>query len=160
MRPIFNQSKETEALVNLFRQMPVMSNMSFEAASDTLGFKVTSTLPAYQSAKKAAERDFGIVIDGVRGFGFMRLDGKRMVERAPKGFKKIRRISRREARVQEIAISQNLTRDDMIAATEQLSRYRLLESTSHPRPKSNKTAAANVETVSHDPREDFRRIGK
>lgn len=160
MQPIFRQSKETETLVGLFRQMPINSNMSFDEASATVGFRVKSSLPAYQAAKRIAERDFGVVVDGIRGFGFMRLDGKKMVERAPRGFKKIRRISRREARVQEIAISQNLTRDDMLKATEQLARYRLLETTSHPRPASNKPEKANVAPIQHDVREDFRKIGR
>ena len=52
-----------------------------------------------------------------------------MVDRASRFFKKVRKGSRREAHVQEIAISSNLKRGEMIVATEQLSRLRILETT-------------------------------
>ena len=143
----FKKSAETEALIELFRTMPILSNMSFADASKVVGFTVASTSPAYQSARRMAERDHRIVIEGIRKFGFMRLDGKKMVERGPRGFQRVRRISRREARVQEIALSQNLTREDMLKATEQLSRFGVLQACSQSRAVSNRAVVEKPETI-------------
>lgn len=140
MRPIFSQSNETKKLIELFIAMPVGSNMSFPAATQAVGFTVKSVLPAYQTAKRIAERDHNIVIEAVRGYGFMRINGSGMVSRAPRFFRKVRKGARREAHVQNIAISQNLTRDEMMIATEQFSRLRILETTASnvKRPTSNR----------------------
>ena len=129
MRPIFKQSDETKRLVDLFTQMPIGASMSFKDASASVGFTVKSTLPAYQTAKRVTERDHNVVIEGIRGFGFTRINGSSMVERAPRFFRRVRRGSRREAHVQQIAISQNLSREEMMRATEQFSRLRILETT-------------------------------
>lgn len=129
MRPIFTQSNETKLLVDLFVKMSVGASMSFGDASRAVGFVVKSTLPAYQTAKRIAQRDHNVVVDAVRGFGFMRIDGNGMVARAPRFFRKVRKGARREAHVQEIAISQNLPREEMMRATEQFSRLRIIETT-------------------------------
>ncbi|NDB70150.1 MAG: hypothetical protein EB015_19520, partial [Methylocystaceae bacterium] len=73
-------------------------------------------------------------------FGFMRINGSGMVGRAPRFFRKVRKGARREAHVQNIAISQNLTREEMMVATEQFSRLRILETTASnvKRPTSNR----------------------
>lgn len=129
MRPIFTQSNETKLLVDLFVRMPIGASMSFADATNAVGFTVKSTLPAYQTAKRVAQRDHNVVVDAVRGFGFMRINGSGMVARAPRFFKKVRKGARREAHVQEIAISQNLSREEMMRATEQFSRLRIIETT-------------------------------
>lgn len=129
MRPIFNQSHETQKLVSLFLKIAIDQEVSFAEASKMVGFRVTSTMPAYQSAKRTAERDHDVVIAAIYGFGFKRIDAAAMVQRAPKFFRKVRKGSRREAHVQEIAIRSNLPRDEMIKATENLSRLRILETT-------------------------------
>lgn len=140
MRPIFSQSNETKKLIELFIAMPIGSSMSFPAATQAVGFTVKSILPAYQTAKRIAERDHNVVIEAVRGFGFMRINGSEMVSRAPRFFRKVRKGARREAHVQNIAISQNLTREEMMVATEQFSRLRILETTASnvKRPTSNR----------------------
>lgn len=161
MRPIFSQSKETQRLVELFVSMSINSQMSFADASKALGFRVASSMPAYQSAKKIAERDHRVVVDGIRGYGFTRIDGTGMVDRAPRFFKKVRKGARREARVQEIAISTNLSRNKMIEATEQLSRLRILETTaSRVRPVSNRQEQEPPPVVKHDNRDALRRVGR
>ena len=136
-RPMFKQSEETIKIVALFKEMPIGKEISYKDASTIVGFPITSTLPAYQTAKKAAERDHNVVVESIRGFGFVRIDGTGMVDRASRFFKKVRKGSRREAHVQEIAITTNLTRGQMITATEQLSRLRILETTAS-RVKSSK----------------------
>lgn len=157
MRPIFAQSNETRALVELFVSMSIGQTISFSDASKTVGFTVRSTLPAYQSAKKVAERDHRVVVDGVRCFGFKRIDGAGMVDRAPRFFQKVRKGARREARVQEIAMSTNLKRGEMLAATEQLSRLRILETTaSQVRAETNRRMTETLSTVSHDNRANLR----
>lgn len=148
MRPIFTQSNETKLLVDLFIRMPIGASMSFADATNAVGFTVKSTLPAYQTAKRIAERDNNVVVDAVRGFGFMRINGTGMVSRAPRFFKKVRKGARREAHVQEIAISQNLTRDEMMRATEQFSRLRIIETTSI----GSKVAQSNKRVVIEPPK--------
>lgn len=157
MRPIFLQSAETRRLVELFISIPISTAMSFADASKAVGFPVTSNLPAYQSAKKIAERDHSTVIDGIRGFGFVRINGSGMVSRAPRFFRKVRKGARREARVQEIAIKTNLTRNEMIDATEQLSRLRILETTAMVRPVTNRNTPETPPLVKHDNRGDIKR---
>ena len=140
MRPIFKQSAETQAIVEYLASLPIGQETSFAAASKATGIRITSTTPAYQSAKRTAERDHNVVIESIRGFGFVRVNAEGMVERASKFFRKVRRGSRREAHVQEIAIMSNLPREAMLTATEQLSRLRILESTAlnHRKAVSNK----------------------
>ena len=129
MRPIFQTSAETAAITKYFTTLSFNQEVSFAEASRAVGFVFTSTTGAYQSAKRAAERDHAIVIATVRGYGFKRINGVGMVERASQFFRRVRKGSRREAHIQEIAVLSNLPRDVMLAATEQLSRLRILEST-------------------------------
>lgn len=130
MKPIFETSHETLALVDYFRHVPVGSPISFDTVSKAVKFKVHSSLPAYNTARRIAQRDHSVVIEAVRGFGFVRIKGGEIVKSAERFFKKIRRGSRREAGKQEIAVMSNLSRDDMMKATENLSRLRILETTS------------------------------
>ena len=129
MRPTFKQSHETQAIVKLLTQIPIGQEISFAEASKAVGFSFDALTPAYQSAKRAAQRDHNVVIEGIRGHGFTRINAVGMVERASRFFARVRKGSRREAHVQEIAIMSNLPRDAMITATEQLSRLRILETT-------------------------------
>lgn len=147
MKPIFETSHETQALVDYFRQVPVGSPVSFETLSKALRFKVHSSLPAYNTARRIAQRDHSVVIEAVRGFGFVRINGGEIVKSADRFFKKIRRGSRREANKQEIAIMSNLGRDEMLKATENLSRLRILETTS----MSARRAASNRPQVKEPP---------
>lgn len=135
MRPTFEQSKETAALVSLFKEMSIGDVISYDDASKALGFEIKSTTPAYQSAKNAARRDYEVIIESVRGVGFTRLNGSSMIDRAARFFSRVRKGSRREAHVQEVAIKSNLTRGEMTRATEQLSRLRILETTAISSPK-------------------------
>jgi hypothetical protein len=161
MKPIFKTSNETEQLLNLFMQMPLGSTLSFDDASKAVGFEVRSTLSAYQSAKKLAERDHNIVIDSVRGHGFQRIDGEGMVQRAPRFFKKVRKGARREAHVQGIAITQNLPRDAMLKATENHSRLRILETTaSMPKASSNRKKAEVDASITPDNRAALKSLGR
>jgi len=148
MRPIFTQSLETSKLVEFFRTVKIGENVSFEAASAAVGFKVSSALPAYQTSKRIAARDHGVVIEGVRKFGFTRLSGSQMLGCAPKFFQHVRRGSRRQSRVQEIAISSNLDRSEMAIASEQLGRLRILEATTSPlKPTSNRPEREAPEAI-------------
>ena len=139
MKPIFKISSETMAIVDYLIQLPIGEDTSFMKASAAVGFRFTSTSPAYQSAKRIAERDHNVVIESIRSFGFVRINATGMVERASRFFRRVRRGSRREAHVQEIAIMSNLPRQEMMKATEQLSRLRILESTAI----STRKAASN-----------------
>lgn len=147
MKPTFETSHETMALVDYFRQAPIGTPVSFETLSRGVNFKVTSSLSAYTSARRIAERDHAIVIEAIRGFGFVRINGAEIVKSADRFFQKIRRGSRREASKQEIAVMSNLSRDEMLKATENLSRLRILETTS----MSTRRAASNRPTVEEPP---------
>lgn len=159
MRPIFKQSAETQAIVEYLASLPIGKQTSFSEASKAIGFRITSTTPAYQSAKRMAERDHSVVIEAIRGFGFVRVNAEGMVERASRFFRKVRRGSRREAHVQEIAIMSNLPREAMLTATEQLSRLRILESTAlnHRKAASNKPMVEAPELADDTPSRFYRK---
>lgn len=147
MKLIFETSTETQSLVDYFRQMSIGARVSFEAVSKAVQFKVNSSLPAYNTARRIAQRDYSVVIESVRGFGFVRVNGSEIVKSADRFFKKVRRGSRREAGKQEIAIMSNLGRDEMLKATENLSRLRILETTS----MSSRQASSNRPRVDEPP---------
>lgn len=130
MKPIFETSHETQSLVSYFQHVPVGTPVSFDTVSKAVRFKVSSSLPAYNSARRIAQRDHSVVIEAVRGFGFVRINGGEIVKSADRFFTRVRRGARRESGKQEIAVMSNLPRDQMIKATENLSRLRILETTS------------------------------
>lgn len=129
MKPIFTTSDQTNRVVSLFREMRIEQQLSFQKASEVLGFEVKSTSAPYQSAKRIAARDHGVVIEGVWGFGFTRLNGSGMVKKGFRTQAGIRRMARKGAAVASVAISQNLTRNEMVDVTQQLSVFRLTEVT-------------------------------
>lgn len=147
MKPIFETSHETQALVDYFQQVAIGSPVSFDTVSKALRFEVHSSLPAYNTARRIVQRDHSVVIEAVRGFGFVRINGGEIVKGAERFFKKIRRGARREAGKQEIALMSNLPRDQMMKATENLSRLRILETTS----MSARRAASNRPLVEVPP---------
>lgn len=142
MRKMFERSKETDKLVALFQEMSIDNPLSFDNAGKVVGFPVKSTSSAYHSARRIAANEHNIVIEGVRGFGFVRLTSIGIVDRGGKHLKSIKRRARRASGEMEIAISGNLDRDHMLRATEQLSRMRIISDTSSPvRAASNKSTA-------------------
>jgi hypothetical protein len=161
MKPMFTQSAETNSIVGFFRELSIGSETSFSAVSKALGFPVASDLPSYQSAKRIALRDHGVVIEGVRGFGFVRLNGSEMVKKGFRTMTGIRRAARRGSAVTEIAVRQNLNRNEMLDATEQLSRFRIIETTSRQFPaKSNrKVAPETLPADQFDTRAALRKVG-
>jgi hypothetical protein len=139
MRPIFSLSAETQNLITYFRTLSIGAEVSWAEATRAVKFPVTSTTPAYNSARRIVERDHQIVIESIRGFGFCRINASEIVQSADRFFRRVRRGSRREANKQEIAILSNLPRAEMLRATEQLSRLRILETTAiRPRATSNR----------------------
>jgi hypothetical protein len=145
MKPSFSRSHETDALIALFLECSIGNPVSFSAASKKVGFAVHSTLPAYNSARNIAAKSHNIVIDSVRGFGFVRLDPAKIVKRGGKHLRSIRRRARKAGHEMEIAIQGNLDREHTIKATEQLSRFRIVESTAQA-----VRAASNKPTVKTD----------
>lgn len=132
MSPSFERSEQTDKIIALFATLSIGATMSFAAASKRLGFQMHSTLGAYQSAKRIAAKDKSIVIESVRGVGFVRLDASQIVARGGYHLRSLRRRAKRAAGEMEIAVKGNLDRDDMMRATEQLGRFRIIESTSQP----------------------------
>lgn len=142
-RKLFETSRETRALVDLFRSLRYSETVSFAEASKRLGFAVTSTTPAYQSAKKIAERDHGVFIFSVRGEGFGRGTGADMVASAHPLFGRARRAMRTCADRLTIAFSENLTEHEHRLATEMYGRANLIAAT-----------ASNVKAISNAKRAD------
>lgn len=130
MKPIFKISHETQTLVDYFMQIQIGSPVSFDVASNDVNFSVSSSLPSYNTARRIVQRDHSVVIEAIKGFGFIRVSGGEIVKSADRFFRRVRRGARREAHKQEIAVMSNLERDDMIKATENLSRLRIIETTS------------------------------
>lgn len=158
MRPMFEHTKETDLLIELFKNMSVDKPLSFEVASKTVGFEVRSTVSAYQSARRIVERD-GIVIEGIRKFGFVRLTGEKMAEAGARGFRAIRHRAKREARKQEAAIGQNLDQQHMLVATDWLGRFRLLGDIAQPARSNKPQQPAPEQAAPVDIRAKIRAIG-
>ena len=139
MKKLFELSIETQRLAALFAEMAVGEVISFKVASARMAFTVKSGLPAYAYARHIVLRDHGIVIEGIRGVGFTRLDGSGMVGKGHRSMAGIRRAAHRGSAVVTAAIRQNLTRAEMLDATEQFSRFHIIETTSNlPTPKTNR----------------------
>lgn len=139
MKPIFSTSDETNRIVSLFSEMSIGDTLSFSRASTILGFAFKSTSSSYQSAKRIALRDNGVVIEGIRGVGFKRLDGSEMVRKGFRTQASIRKAARRGARVAAVAIRQNLEKSDMIDATQQISRFGIIATTALQKPAKTNT---------------------
>ena len=91
MRPMFKQSQETAKLYEFFTGMSLDRPTSFTEVSKIVGFKVISTLPAYQSARRTFVKSGIGVIEAIRGFGFERLPAEQIVDAGPRGLRKVRR---------------------------------------------------------------------
>lgn len=146
MRPLFTQTTETQALVALFQEMSMNQQMSFAEASKRVGFNVTSMLPAYHSARNIATRDHGVVIEGIKSFGFVRLNGEGMVKRGFRFLKGIQRRTVKGAREQEIALTQNLDRNAQLQASSNLNRFRLMGDIAG-KPASNRKTVEEPELI-------------
>jgi hypothetical protein len=157
-RPIFIRSAETNALIKLFREMPLDSPMSFLNAAKTLGFAINTKENggAYYSARKIAERHHGVVIDGIRGVGFVKLRGDQISESGERDILAIRRRARRAGKRQEIAIATNLDQRHMMRSSELLNRFRIVAD-AVGRAMSNKRAPAEPQAAEPvDPRDALR----
>lgn len=127
MNLICETSYQTKKIVELFLRLSFDKIMSFQEATKNVGFAVTSTLSAYQSARRIARRDHKVIIDGVRNFGFKRLTGEETAKgRGDKHLKSMRNKSRIAAMEMEIALEQNLNEDTSREASYKLIRFRLL----------------------------------
>lgn len=148
MHPIFTRSHQTESILSLFKTLSVGQRMSFADASRALPFNINATSSAYQSAKRIAVKECGIVVEGIHNFGFVRLSPSDIVKRGDKHMMSVRRRARRGGAELEIAIRQNLAREDMVKATERLARFRIIADTAAPT-----RAASNKPPTPEPPRE-------
>jgi hypothetical protein len=147
-RNIFETSAETIKLVGFFVQLPMNTEVTFDSASTAVGFPVSSTLPAYISAKRIAERDHGAVIVAVRGSGFIRVDGFGMAKSMDGGFMRMWRAGKRVTARGLLALSQNLDPSVAREVSAKITRSELVVSTSAPhRSRSNRIVVPTVKTV-------------
>ena len=155
MTPIFTRSNQTSKIIDLFKSIPIDASISFQDASHRLGFMFDAKSGAYHSARRIATKEHGVVIEGIRCFGFKRLTGEDTVnKRSNVHDGVIRRRARRAAREITAAITQNLRRDTMILATEKLGRYQIIADLSMgSKAASNKRATETPPVVQTDTRQ-------
>ena len=133
MRIISEASRETKLLVAFFEKLPVGAEISYESATESVGFQVIGS-PSYYSARKIAKREHAIVIDGIRGFGFRRLDGASIVGAlGDRRLRSIRTTARKGAREMVIAFdTSSLDKQLSQEGSEKLTRFRLMGVTARP----------------------------
>lgn len=131
-RAAFEKSAETAKISEYFQSIPFSKDISFAEASERTGLAISSQLGAYQSAKRLVARDHGMIIESIRGVGFRKLQPDEVLKRSPGHFHAIRRRAKRGGTEIEIAISGNLTRIEMLEATENLARFRIISDTAEP----------------------------
>ena len=138
MRSMFEISRETTRLVSLMSSMRVDESMAFKEASESVGFSVTSSLPAYQSARRIVAKD-DIIIDGVRGVGFKRLSGSDVVTgRGAQRARQIRGAAKRGHREMISASrSSNLNEEVSRLCSERITRFAIIGDQARE-PRSNR----------------------
>lgn len=147
-KPLFTQSFETIQLVEALKEMSIGQTISFSEISKKVGFSVNSSSPAYHSARRVLTRDHSIILESVRGFGFQRLDGHGMVNRGGRLLKGVRRRARRGAQEMEIALMQNLNRNDQLRASQQLTRFKLTADIARTPPVTNREETPEPDLIS------------
>ncbi len=148
-RPLFAQNSETQKLVAILSEMSIGEVLSFADLTKRAGFAVSSGMPSYQSARRILVRDYRIITEGVRGVGVQRLDGSGMVQRGGRLMRGIRRRAKRGAQEMDVALMQNLNRNDQLVAANQLTRFRLMTDVArHQNIVSNKEIVEEPQLVS------------
>ena len=139
MRKSFEKSHETDRLVAFFCKLSLSQLTSFDDTSKAVGFAVFPTLPAYQSARKIAERDHGVYVATVRGVGFVRGTHSDMKNSGYDIQNRVRKASKRGASRMLLALKGNLNEVEHREATELYSRFNIISSTaSQQRASSNR----------------------
>jgi hypothetical protein len=139
VRKSFEQSKETKALVDVFRSMTLEQRMNFAELSRAVGFAVKSTTSAYHSARHIVERENGIYIGAIRRFGCYRGTGNDMAGSLETMADSIGRLARRSVFRADLAIASNLDADVYARVSEHRNRASIIASTSSaPMPTSNR----------------------
>lgn len=113
MRRIFEQGKETAAIADFFKQLPVGKEVSYGELEQAVGRYKTAS---YQSAVKAARRD-GVVISTIRSYGFVRLEAEEIVGRQDRHLRSIRRKATVIQSEVATAVRGNLTQASQLRAT-------------------------------------------
>jgi hypothetical protein len=139
MRKMFELSIETSAIVAVFRAMKSQERGNFDGLSKTVNFRVTSSTPAYISARRIVERDYGIYIGSIRGEGFYRGSGDDMADSLAPMAASMRRTAKRSIGRADLAIQHNLPQDKYLQVSERRNRASIIFSTSAaPMPASNR----------------------
>jgi hypothetical protein len=139
MPKMFQQSADTQRLVDVFVNMLMSEKISFPNLSLKVGFRVHSSLPAYHSAKRIAERDHGVFISTVRKFGVFRGTGEDMADSLEDISSRIRKMAKKSITRADLAIENNLPDDKYVRTVERRNRASIIYSTSAaPMPQSNR----------------------
>lgn len=145
MKP-FETSYNTRRLIAAFASMSLGDAVKLIDMSRTVGFDVT---PANSyTARMIAEREHRVFVYLDRDRGFVRGNGSEMVSSGAGFLDAIKRKAKRCGQRMELALTQNLTRDEHLIASETLSRANIVASTSSPvAAKSNRAAKQRPQTA-------------
>jgi hypothetical protein len=145
MRKIHEKAAETTAIEAVFLSMKMQERMTFAQLSEKVGFKVSSSLGAYHSARKSAERDHGVYIAAEPGIGFFRGTAEDMADSLKAIAKHVRKQAKKSINRADLAISHNLNADKHQQVMELRNRASIIYSTSAaPLPMSNRSRRPDV----------------
>ncbi len=128
MAPTFERSELTRRLISEFSRMSIGESVSFDEMSRRTGFDVDAK--ASYSARQIAEKEQKVFVYLDSELGFVRGSGSAMVATGAGFFKAIKRKAIKCGRRMELALTQNLSRDEHLVASETLSRSNIIASTS------------------------------
>lgn len=140
--PIFEQSEKTLACIRVLRG--VNFEISDKAMSESVGFTVTGSTPAVQSARKHLEKVEGVVFERIYGEGFRRLDDTNKVRSTARHVRQISRTARRGMkRLDTIDSFENLSPSDQLTATLRNTQFQFIRSAMTTPKDDSKMQAAN-----------------
>lgn len=151
-RTIGELKYETKLIIELLEQSTVGETVTYQMISDLIGQNIQNCRYMLETAKRAVQRDHGIVFDTITGVGIVRVTEGGKGNVIEKGFSKIRNATRRTVRVLDTVDTANLQKDELSRHMQQRSVAGLLEAHTRPQHKAepkpkvgNKDASATVQ---------------
>lgn len=136
MRTLFTRSAETERLLQIFRDLRYEEIVTYADATRQAKFEVTPQSARYARLQL---RKVGIFIHIVPKIGFRRGVGSDMLDAGLSAAGSMRRKGRQTDELMQMALRENLSRDEHLLASELLTRSRVVVATmSGLRPLSNR----------------------
>lgn len=119
---------ETVALTECLGKLEPGDLATYVNLSKTCGRDVrTIARSALMSARRRAERDYGVVVECVRNEGYKRVDGAELLNAQSSGLKRIRNEARRRTRRLGLADWSKLSQEEKGRLNAQLSAYGVVQ---------------------------------